>query len=393
MLTGENSILQQSGKAKEEFEKASFYEQKQLIISGVQFYNSKSEILSYLTDEFEKLDSTFTVEDIESGYYIKSDNKKILYDYKFNEYKVNEGDEDFWKYTENADGTLTIIGYNSTPPRELVIPNFINDKRVRDVNCYFKDNNELTRVEISYGVESITNTIFSNCANITGEINLPISLKKIGFSAFQNCISITKVTGLDNATDIGVTAFAGCSSLTDISTLDNVEEISNSLFYGCTSLKNIVLGNKVKSIAYAAFYNCSSLESITFGDSVTSIGSLAFQNCTSLTSLLLEGNIRSTDTNAFFNCRSLVTVTVGDNFENMGEGTFRNCPNLKTLKLGKGIKSIGHYAFTDCNSISEIYYNGTSEQYKKISFGIEVSNPTYYTNGQLYIEGKLIKLY
>lgn len=40
--------------------------------------------------------------------------------------------------------------------------------------------------------------------------------------------------------------------------------------------------------------------------------------------------------------------------------------NLKSIKIPKSIKSINFYAFNDCTSLTDVYYKGSKEDWKKI---------------------------
>lgn len=55
-----------------------------------------------------------------------------------------------------------------------------------DVNYYHADQ-ELTNLEIPYGVDSIGDRAFENCHDLTN-VSFPSSLVKIGNNAFENCI-------------------------------------------------------------------------------------------------------------------------------------------------------------------------------------------------------------
>ena len=69
-------------------------------------------------------------------------------------------------------------------------------------------------------------------------------------------------------TDIGYSAFENCTSLTSVTIPDSVTSIGNWTFDGCTSLTSVTIGDGVTSIAYGAFRDCTSLTSVTFEGTV-----------------------------------------------------------------------------------------------------------------------------
>jgi len=155
-------------------------------------------------------------------------------------------------------------------------------------------------------------------------------------SAFQNCSSITSITGSSNWINSNCTnvllAFFGCSNMTSI-------ETTNWDHSGCTSLEGF-------------FQNCSSLTSIdgTNWDlsNITNFSN-AFSNTTSLTTIIGNGNWRFSTTDivnfsAFFNnCFALDGLnTTNWNMERVVSlsQAFRDCTSLTYLDVSNWDLSI-----------------------------------------------------
>ncbi len=100
-------------------------------------------------------------------------------------------------------------------------------------------------------------------------------------------------------TSIGYSAFEDCTTLTSVTIPDSVTSIGSYAFSGCTGLTSITIPDSVTSIGWYAFYYCSSLTSITIPDSVTSIGDWAFNYCINLTSINIPNSVTSIDEGAF----------------------------------------------------------------------------------------------
>lgn len=93
---------------------------------------------------------------------------------------------------------------------------------------------------------------------------IPNSVTSIGYAAFYNCSSLTRVTIGNSVTSIEDSAFNDCKSLTSITIPDSVTSIGYRAFYNCDSLTSITIGNSVTSIGESAFYGCSSLKEVNY---------------------------------------------------------------------------------------------------------------------------------
>ena len=137
----------------------------------------------------------------------------------------------------------------------------------------------------------------------------------------------------------GTLTISGTGAMTDY-TYD-----SRSPWYRCrTHIKRVVMQQGVTSIGDHAFWDCSGLTSVTIPDGVTSIGDSVFSGCTALTA-----------------------VTISDGVTAIGGSTFSNCIRLAKVTIPKSVTSIGKNAFYYCESIADVYYDGTEEDWAKIS--------------------------
>ncbi|MBS1363296.1 MAG: leucine-rich repeat domain-containing protein [Bacilli bacterium] len=150
-------------------------------------------------------------------------------------------------------------------------------------------------------------------------------------------------------------------------------------------------GLPVKSIKHDAFRGCSNLTSITISNSVTSIGSYAFRSCSSLTSITIPfvgstlegtsnthfgyifGAATSSDNKKYVpDSLKEVIITSGTS---IGYSAFYNCSNLTNITIPNSVTSIGDSAFSRCSSLINVYYDGTIEDWCKIKFSYQDSNP------------------
>ena len=262
--------------------------------------------------------------------------------------------------------------------------------------------------------------------------NKPVT--SVGDGAFYYCTRIISVTIPDSVTSIGDNAFYNCAGLETITIPDSVRSVGKSAFYRCISLMSLVIPNSVKSIENNAFSDCTSLSSITIPDSVTSIGDGAFSDCTSLSSITIservisigfsafcntcfyndsanwedgvlyidnhliaaEGTIprkyeirfgtKSIACDAFNSCYSLEAVIIPYGVSIIGEGTFSNS-GLTSIIIPRTVSRIDSSAFESCDNLSDVYFSGSSDEWKYISVGDLnecLTNATFHYN---YNEG------
>lgn len=125
-------------------------------------------------------------------------------------------------------------------------------------------------------------------------------------------------------------------------------EKKESPFKNNKEIKRVIIEDGVTDIGYCAFGDCSNLKDITIADSVTNIGKLAFNNCS-----------------------GLENITIPNSVEVINSYTFYNCNNITRVTIPTGVTTIARKAFCECTNLTDIYYNGTEEQWNKISISSE----------------------
>ena len=178
---------------------------------------------------------------------------------------------------------------------------------------------------------------------------------------------IKRVVMQQGVTSIGDHAFWDCSGLTSVTIPDGVTSIGDSAFSGCTALTSVTIPGSVTSIGGGAFSGCTSLTSVAIPSSVTEIGGSAFSGCSGLTSVTIPDGVTSIGGDAFSGCAALTSVEIPNGVTAIGGSTFSNCIRLAKVTIPKSVTSIGKNAFYYCESIADVYYDGTEEDWAKIS--------------------------
>ena len=271
-------------------------------------------------------------------------------------------------------------------------------------NCSFASNN-IDNILLS--VTGLGDGAFSN-TNITS-ITIPSTLTEIPNYAFQNCTSLSSITGLNNVTAIYRNAFSS-SAITSV-TLGELTTFSKTAFEDCAQLTSVHFdslaygtGSSIDSVTAKWFKGCVALKTITSTADETSTGyfakgnSLYVKQTDSITLLRatngssfvnsnsaivefnsiaeyafswLDGSVKEftlptsltkIESNAF--ASSLVEKLVLDNVKTIENNAFANS-SIKTIttsdnldfvgiKLSQTLTTLGVQAFFECLNISNV---------------------------------------
>ena len=258
---------------------------------------------------------------------------------------------------------------------DLIIPDDVTSIGGAFEGCY-----SLTSITIPDSVTSIGNYAFSNCDGLTS-ITIPDSVISIGDCAFFDCEGLTSINIYSGLNSIGHYAFSDCDGLTSITIPDGVTSIGNGAFLGCDALTNINIPTSVTSLSYNTFSNCDSLESITIPNSVTNMGFYTFSNCDSLKSVIIPHGVTDIGEGTFMYCSSLDNITIPNSVSCIGKYAFQYCSNLKSIAMPYSVTSIMYGAFQYCSNLTDVYYNGSEEEYDEIYIEL-YNNP--FTNANLH---------
>lgn len=244
---------------------------------------------------------------------------------------------------------------------ELIIPNSV--KKIGDFAFSYTN---FTSLQIGTGVETIGAGAFAGNSRMIGEIKLPETLTAIGDEMFNGCSKLTGTVIIPNSvTYIGFSAFDRCSGLTGIVFGDKVEEIGYRAFYRCTGLDgNFTIPSSVKRIGDEAFQNCGIKGNLHFSYETEKVGIGAFLYNEGITGITVDaGNAVYSDggrANVLFEKSSSTIImgcnnsTIPSNTLIIGESAFQNCEGLTSVSLPEGLSRIDSYAFDGCSGLTEL---------------------------------------
>lgn len=291
-----------------------------------------------------------------------------------------------FRYSVNSDGTATITGRNGLSSN-VVIPSSIDGHVVTQIGYDAFKNSDIVTVSIPDTVVTINSNAFLWCSSLK-DVSLGNGVKTLGEYAFYHCKSIENIFIPESVTYLGKFAFSECDPSTI--TIDEkntvydsrnncnaiIETKSNNILIGS---RNTVIPEDVESIGSWSFSECYRLKSIIIPNNITSINSTTFLRCNNLSYVEMD-SVRTIGDKAF-NGTGLSSVSL-PKVSSIGVNSFYGCSRLTTVFLGKGLKEIKSAAF-DESSITDVYYEGSEEEWNKIYFSSnnkELMNATIHFN-------------
>gem|GEM_PF-4519518 len=265
-----------------------------------------------------------------------------------------------------ADGTEKICNlafYGCSSLEEIVIPDSVetlelevfNDctslKKVVTGNSLktipdslFKDLPSLENVIIGNSVEEIGSYAFSGFKKLTGTLELPSSVKKIGFGAFRDCVNIKAVVLPQGLEDLYEQVFRGCTSLEELSLPQGITTIPAQVCMGCKQLEEVIIPQAVTVIYGSAFRDCA-IKTVSIPASVVSVDPTCFAGCTELETINVD------ELNPVY--KSIAGVLLRK-YED--ELAIELCPEGKSgdYIVPSGVMGIGHEAFMNCQKITSV---------------------------------------
>ncbi|MBR4034258.1 MAG: leucine-rich repeat domain-containing protein [Clostridia bacterium] len=232
-------------------------------------------------------------------------------------------------------------------------------------NSAFNGCTSLSSIEFGKNVEEIGEAAFSGCESLDNLV-LPKSLIAIPDDCFHGCTSLSEISITENTEVIGEHAFSGCTALTAIS-LPGVKVIRNLAFMDCKTLEKVSFSNELGYIGVSVFYGCTALKDIVLPYGLRYIGSAAFENCDSIKYLNIPKSVENFGSKVYAQCNSLEYAIIPEGVESLSAREFEICTSLKKISLPSTLKEISGYAVLGlCESLEEIVYNGTVDEWNAI---------------------------
>lgn len=316
----------------------------------------------------------------------------------------------------------TVDGFAPCKVTELILP-----EGTKHITKGFGENQHLERVVLSSTVQTLGESAFYTCPNLT-EVVLSPSLVSIGDNAFAFCSALEKLW-TDDGTGKTPTAFfyempegltsLGAGAFTDTPVVslvlsDGVTVIEQSLCDMCDRLERVILGNGVTSIEYSAFSGCGKLAQMENVGALKHIGAFAFSGCSLLSDAIFNQmtSLETVDGYAFSRCTSLKNIVFHPSVVSV-QNAFMDCElksvhiysvnvasgayaeeihyytpmDFERIPFSTGVKVFLHHKDFTCSGVGmdgiirskcTVYYVGTEEEFRANGFDWWEENVTVY---------------
>lgn len=310
---------------------------------------------------------------------------------------VSAETEGIFTYTI-ADGCATITDVDTTVTGDVVIPETLG----------------------GYPVTTLAEKSFFECHNID-ELFIPHSITNIDDEAlnYMWCKKITVSTENPSfeSDDHGVLFNKGKTQIIRYPALceeesyeipATVTEFVGRPFQHCQfGLAYVSIPEGVKTIPNCAFMGATTIKKIDFPSTLESIGPNCFAYCYSLNDPEIPASVTKIEGSAFTYCNALRTFRFPENIDTVSWGVLSDCPMLERVYIPKTVKTIANYAFSGSSLISDIYYEGTEEEWNAITDNTATNdsntaflnarihynyNPSLYKNVDTYMINNIVNV-
>lgn len=268
---------------------------------------------------------------------------------------------------------------------QLSIPNGIS----KIGNYQFYGFDKIKSIEMTDDVTIISNESFSNCIELES-VQLSNSINNLPNDAFSNC-NLLQYYIKDNGKYISSNSIDAFylidvidNTITDFNVADNCSLIGPNVFKNCSELKTIGLPSTIKVIEESSFLDCVTLKNVYYDGTAEKWCQIKFIDVFSnpvyyATNLYLNESTGLIEYNGK-KYNPINNLIIPDMAKKVQESAFKDIKSIKSVELPNSIEMISGQAFEGCDSIENLYFDGTIEDWCKIVFYDKYSNPMIYTH-------------
>mmetsp|Transcript_41981 Transcript_41981/g.101165 ORF Transcript_41981/g.101165 Transcript_41981/m.101165 type:complete len:641 (-) Transcript_41981:436-2358(-) len=256
--------------------------------------------------------------------------------------------------------------FHSSTLRDIQIPSSV--ERIRF--SAFEGCQALVVVDLAEGLKTIEIQSFAKCTSLQ-EIRIPSTVETIGISAFSQCTSLVVVDLQEGLQKIGSMAFGECTSLVTMAVPSSVKVIAARAFEKCSGLVEAYLPSQsLTKLEEGLFASCCRLERIQIPCSVKVIRREALAGCTSLVQVefFRRGGLQTIEALAFWKCHKIKDIYLPPTVETVEFLAFSECHRLTEVSLPNGLKVVNVECFGNCTLLQKINFPTSVTQIMERAF-------------------------
>ena len=311
--------------------------------------------------------------------------ERALYQSLYTSLTVGEGVEDIDTWGFGAMDELTSLRWNAVAGYSATVTNYNNGHGILTTST------KLSSIIFGNKVEDIPHRLYNPSSNNEAltEITIPASVHHIGMYAFQKCVNLATVNGIENVANIARTALSDTKYFAEHMLTDSSSGLillhNNDSLFGYAKTDDdpgdtLTIPEGIKYICDGAFGSSgkygytggvlTNVKTIVFNEGLEEIGDYAFQGCTAVTSkIVLPATVKRVGRYAFYNLTKAtgLDITKATNLEYIGMNAFYSVASSGgasvenfTLTLPASIKYLGNAAFQRVASITAIDLTNTT---------------------------------
>lgn len=223
-------------------------------------------------------------------------------------------------------------------------------------------------------------------------------LTKISYNLDGDLVISSQINELSKYGETKTSSMAGTPKLKGVNIPSTIKEIPTSAFGCFQNLNKIILNNGLETISDSAFIYCKGLTEIIIPNSVSKIGSNAFKNCSNLATIDIPESVTTIYGNSFIGTKWYKSqsnnkniyigkiyygykgslsqgkiIEIKDGTKVIANNAFESNNWNLIISMPKSIEKIGNGFF---NEVATINYEGSQVEWNKII----LEDPSYSLN-------------
>ena len=288
-------------------------------------------------------------------------------------------------------GDYYLLSYAGDQER-VVLPLYINGNRYY---CTYMDI-KLKDVELSTEFTTIPYEMFEYCISLES-IVIPSTVKNIEYDAFTDCTNLKEIyyngtindwidiefnNDYSNPIMLADSFFVldennNWYEPTDVVIKEGETTINFGAFVYYKKLNSVELPSSIQTIETRAFYECTNLDSIYYRGSIDQWMNINFEEWTARPNYYARRFYILDETN---NWEQITNIKIPEGTEVLEEYLFYNFASIKSIELPSTLKSFGFEVFYGCDGLTDVYYNGSVDDWMNIEFETWSSSPFNYAH-------------